>query len=187
MRGEHLGLPVLGAEQDLVGLAVAAGFHAGRSGDHSGHSDPGRLGLLREQPLDVCGGHMAFDHIAIRLRRVARTQLVGDAQPLGDGSDVLDIVDLDLKAGLADMVDPMLAAAARRRLGDDERCCSRALSAGSERQVFVSGSNAETVVTAAFSMVPPASTISPLNSVMAALVRGAGMLPTLIQVSLATS
>ena len=83
MRREDLRLAGLVEQQDLIGLLVAALFHARRTGDHSGDRQARRLRFGREQALHVGRRHVAFDRIAADLAGVAGTELVRELRACG--------------------------------------------------------------------------------------------------------
>jgi hypothetical protein len=69
------------AEQDdLVSLGGAA-FHAGGADRHAGHRKAGRVRLVGKKTLERDGWNVSFNDIPRNFRRVARREIVRNAEP----------------------------------------------------------------------------------------------------------
>ena len=77
----HIGATAARPEQDdLVSLRLAA-LHTGGADRHAGHRKAGRVRLVGKKTLERDGWNVSFNDIPRNFRRVARREIVRNAEP----------------------------------------------------------------------------------------------------------
>lgn len=97
-------------EHDGVGHGPVT-LHPRRTARHPGYRQPARLRPLHKQTLDLAGGYMALDRVAVDHRGMAAAERVGDAVAGPVRFRIRDIDRLHTEAVGAQMLDPRAAAA----------------------------------------------------------------------------
>jgi hypothetical protein len=120
-------------EQHIVGVDLAVVFgavHARRADRHARHRQAERPRPLAQQPPDLARGNMALDHVAGDDGGVAGAEFLRHAEASAVVARFRHIGRLDLEAVGLQVPDPVVAAAASRRLVDldlsgGHRLCQR--------------------------------------------------------------
>lgn len=112
-------------QQGRIGLFGTLHIHPWSAGRHTGDGQADRVGTLREETENVARGDMAFERVALHFRRMAGCQLFRDPETFPDRRQVRMVMHCYRESLGHDMLDPLGATAAGRRLVDRDMRNSR--------------------------------------------------------------
>ena len=111
---------LLSEEQNGIALSIIPLLHAWGPYGHARHGEPGGVRFLQQKTLNIGGGNMPLNDVTIHDSGVTGPHAIGDTILLFDGVEVRRVVYGNVEAGLPHMIDPLGAAAASRRLVDND-------------------------------------------------------------------